>query len=240
MRKIVVSDIHGCLEEFEELLVKVKYNHNEDQIISLGDIVDRGPDSMGALKKLKDLNAICILGNHEENHLRYYHHRQKQEIDSNYKIPMRNLANHKKEVQYSLTKEDFEWMKTWSRYVHFGDNWLGVHAGLEPGVPLEKQKDSTLTNIRYIDNETNKMVKLDKDFNAPPNSRYWTESHQGPYNVVYGHHVRFFDSPVVSEKFGVKTIGIDTGCVFGGSLTCFILPTEEVISVKAKKVYYEI
>lgn len=69
-RTIIISDIHGCIEEFNELLVKVRFNRSNDQLILLGDYVDRGPASMEvverAMKLVRQDNAIALRGNHDQ------------------------------------------------------------------------------------------------------------------------------------------------------------------------------
>src|SRR5690606_23504955 len=67
-RTLVISDIHGELALFEELLQEAGYNAAEDQLILLGDYVDRGPDSKGVLERvveLKKQGAIVLRGNHD-------------------------------------------------------------------------------------------------------------------------------------------------------------------------------
>ncbi len=68
-RTLVISDIHGELTLFEELLQTAGYNPDQDQLILLGDYIDRGPDSKRVLEKvmeLKDGGAVVLKGNHED------------------------------------------------------------------------------------------------------------------------------------------------------------------------------
>ena len=68
-RILIISDIHGELDTFDKLLQKAKYDANNDQLILLGDYVDRGPNSKGVLNRvieLKDLGAIVLRGNHDD------------------------------------------------------------------------------------------------------------------------------------------------------------------------------
>ena len=61
-----VGDIHGCYEQLMEALVKIKFNANTDRLISVGDLVDRGPDSVKCLNLLKELWFHAVSGNHED------------------------------------------------------------------------------------------------------------------------------------------------------------------------------
>lgn len=68
-RTIAISDIHGCVDELNELLTRMKYTSNRDRLILLGDYVDRGRDSRGTVKRVMELvreGAIALRGNHDQ------------------------------------------------------------------------------------------------------------------------------------------------------------------------------
>ena len=71
-RTIFIGDIHGCVEEFDEMLAKLSYNPQEDRVILLGDLVDRGPDSAGLVKKAREMKLECLMGNHEHKFVKWY------------------------------------------------------------------------------------------------------------------------------------------------------------------------
>ncbi len=81
MKKLIVAvgDVHGCIEEFQELLKTLQYNKDQMRLVLLGDLVDRGPDSAGCVKLARRLNLECIQGNHEEKHLRWRQHEIKRQ-----------------------------------------------------------------------------------------------------------------------------------------------------------------
>ena len=69
MRTLVIGDIHGELAMVQALVKKVKYDSSQDELIFLGDYIDRGPDSKGVIafmKQLQQAGAICLSGNHEQ------------------------------------------------------------------------------------------------------------------------------------------------------------------------------
>ena len=72
-RTLVVGDVHGCLDELRDLLDAVHYS-SADRLVFVGDLVDRGPDSVGVVRLAQDLGAVAVLGNHERKHLRYEQH----------------------------------------------------------------------------------------------------------------------------------------------------------------------
>jgi bis(5'-nucleosyl)-tetraphosphatase (symmetrical) len=237
-RTIIIGDVHGCLVELKELLSKLNYNPLEDRIILAGDYVDRGPNSSGVVKYARENKLEGVLGNHDEKLIRYRKHKKKLAENPNYKIPMRQLSGEKLAVFEALSDEDFAYLESLPTYIELENNWIVAHAGLEPGKTLPEQDPGKLTHIRFVNPETLKTVSLDDNYEAPEGSVYWTDLYKGPYSVIYGHNVHQLDAPEIREVApGIKTIGIDTGCCFGGNLTAFILPTEEFVSVKAKENY---
>lgn len=254
-RVLVFSDIHGCFDEFEELLEKAKYNPSSgDVICMLGDFVDRGPKSAEVVrwfskqtKSLGSSKVMAVYGNHEDRYIRYYRHLQKKKLNPNYNIPMRPLSKEKTEVLNSLSNEDLNYLSNLPAFIHFEDrNWVGVHAGFEPGKSLDFQDKGKVAFIRYLNSDNLKTVALNHDFMPPAGSTYWTDVYDLPYNVMYGHNVHSLTDPrVFINKHGKQLVGIDTGAPFGGHLTCFVLPsnsTESVtpdnfVQVKAKKIY---
>src|SRR5262245_8483701 len=67
---IVIGDIHGCFDELHELLDRIGPS-SEDTIVSVGDLIDRGPQPVGVVRFFRDMpNARAVMGNHEDKHLR--------------------------------------------------------------------------------------------------------------------------------------------------------------------------
>lgn len=64
-RDFLLGDLHGCMSEFNALLEAVKFDRAVDRVFAVGDLVDRGPDSMGALRLLREPWFFTVLGNHE-------------------------------------------------------------------------------------------------------------------------------------------------------------------------------
>ena len=65
-RDFVVGDLHGCIDEFEALLKQVDFDYSKDRMFSVGDLVDRGPDSMACLRLLREPWFHAVMGNHED------------------------------------------------------------------------------------------------------------------------------------------------------------------------------
>jgi diadenosine tetraphosphatase ApaH/serine/threonine PP2A family protein phosphatase len=226
VRTILAADIHGCLEEFKELLKILSYNPGSDRLILLGDLIDRGPESLGVVRMARSLKLESVMGNHDEKLLKW-------------------LKNEKRDNNHyysSFNEEDINYISRMPYYIKLNDNTVAVHAGLRTAIPLEKQTNEDMSHMRYISKDgkfvsLNSVRKLGKE---AAGAYFWTERYYLPYNVVYGHHVHSNDYPLIEEVTpGVFCYGLDTGCVFGGKLTAMILETKEIIQVPAKKIYYQ-
>lgn len=71
-RDFVIGDIHGCYDEFEYLLSQVNFDSTKDRVISVGDLIDRGKDSLSCIKLLDKPWFYMVLGNHEQVILDWY------------------------------------------------------------------------------------------------------------------------------------------------------------------------
>jgi len=102
--------------------------------------------------------------------------------------------------------------------ISFGDALL-VHGGVDTGRPLAEQDVECLLNTRSVPPENG--------YDGP----FWFDEYEGPERVFFGHTV--LDAPVVTEH----VVGLDTGCVYGGSLTAYDYRAEEAVSVPAFETY---
>jgi diadenosine tetraphosphatase ApaH/serine/threonine PP2A family protein phosphatase len=229
-RNIIIGDIHGCIEEFNELLNKLNYNPIDDRVILLGDLIDRGPDSVAVVKRAQELNLECVMGNHEHKFLKWYKsHGSRGDVYD------------KKGYYSDFSETDINYIFKMPNYIKI-DNIIIAHAGLKPGVPIEHQTKDDLLYLRYTDKDKKfiSLKKIHKIGKEAAGAHFWTEFWQGPESVIYGHNVSSQEFPLIEEVApGVVCYGLDTGCCFGGNLSCLIIETKEIIQVKAKKVYYQ-
>lgn len=70
-RFFVLGDVHGCVDELNALVTKLNYNATTDQLILAGDITSKGPDSVGVIRRAKELGALCVRGNHDDEVIRF-------------------------------------------------------------------------------------------------------------------------------------------------------------------------
>lgn len=207
-----IGDIHGCLGHLQDLLELVNPDLDKHQLVFVGDYVDRGPHSAGVVdyiinlkKKYNPANIICLMGNHERMFLDFLQGKDE----------MFFLLNGGRETLISYWGEQWEsrerrlpphhqdFFRSLKFYFETED-YIFVHGGLRPGLPLAAQTEEDLLWIRK------EFILSDYDFGR---------------RVVFGH------TPVRLPLIMPNKIGIDTGAVYGNKLTCIRLPEEHIFSV---------
>ncbi|MCL2011805.1 MAG: serine/threonine protein phosphatase [Cystobacterineae bacterium] len=206
MRTLVVGDVHGCLQEFDALL-RLSGLRRGEQLVLLGDMVAKGPNSAGLLRRMREWNAKAVRGNHEEHLLRY--RRNPKGLPK-----LQPLAQ-------TLCEEDWQLLENLPLWLHIDDKHLAVHAGLLPGLPLEKQNPEHLLTMRSMDSSG----KASPSWEGIPWATLW----HGPPHVFFGHDAR--------RKLQTLpwATGLDTGCVYGGSLSACLLPEHRLLQVPAQQ-----
>lgn len=212
-----IGDVHGCRKELELLLEAIKPGE-EDLLIFVGDLINRGPDSHGVLELVRRLRgAYCLLGNHELRLLRYH---EKGQAD--------NLKPYDYATINSLTAEDWAFLKTFHLTLHFpGLQTVFVHAGFLPDKPWEKQGPNIITRIQSINRKTGAYGKRSE----VPKGTSWMQFWKGPPFAICGHTPR---NEVARTRWAMC---IDTGCVYGGKLTAYELTEQRLYQIDALRPY---
>jgi polynucleotide kinase-phosphatase len=226
----IIGDIHGCSSELETLLAELGYEdgvHPEGRTaVFVGDLVDRGPDSPGVLRRVMGMvrsgTALCVPGNHE-NKLGRYLKGSKVQQTHGLAETIEQLAREPEE----FVQEVREFIRGLvSHYVLDGGRLVVCHAGLP-----EKYHGRTSGRVRSHALYGETTGETD-EFGLPV--RYpWAEEYRGKAVVVYGH------TPVPDTSWVNNTICLDTGAVFGGRMTALRWPERELVDVPAEKVWYE-
>lgn len=252
MRKIIVGDVHGCIDEFRGLLKLVDFRQYDDFLLQVGDLMDRGPDPVACVRLARELGAVVLMGNHEEKHVRWRKHeaRRAEGVAAGRtpkKNPMRPFRPEAAAQNEALTDEEIDWMSCLPFTFDLGRDLIAVHAGFEPAYPVREQLDSkALLRVRFVDSEGEMAGYADGSLSQPPDSIFWTDLWSQKWDriesVVYGHAIHSLEDPHITKTQHGYCYGIDTGCVYGGRLTAMILDEEgrvEFAQVKAKKTYYD-
>jgi hypothetical protein len=216
---LIVGDVHGCREELEDLLEASGWE-DDDELVLVGDLVAKGPDSLGVIRLVRELGARAVRGNHDQHCLRWWD--AKCAGDD---LPVLRPAHQR--VADDLEEEDWQWLAALPLWIELPEHdTLVVHAGLLPDLPLEDQDPYDLMNMRSI---------LD---DGTPSKSYeegtpWAAVWPGPRLVVFGHDA------VRGLQNRPHSVGIDTGCVYGGWLTGLWVPRRDLVSVPARGTYAE-
>lgn len=205
----VIGDIHGCYDEFIALSQQIGITE-DDLIIALGDIVDRGAQSVALFDYFKNReNAVVLMGNHERKHLN----------------GVLSYAQEIVKVQFQDRYGEFlAWLKTLP-YFYETDTAIIVHAFFEHDKKLYEQKEAVLAGTtagsRYLEGK----------YEA---GKYWSDYYRGEKPIIYGHHV-VGEEPKIKHN----TYGIDTGACHGGRLTAIELPSFTIHQLKVDQDYWK-
>ena len=223
----VIGDVHGCLDEMKELIDKANRIETDPLFIFVGDLVNKGPYSLGVLRQVKEMklngNAFAVRGNHDESALRRF---RNYKTDPVHEIPQRY------EWIKDLREDDFNFLSDLPYTISIPSfNAIIVHGGILPGKPLEIQKLNDFTNMRNIIDTGDPFEKeglvgyVNIDKGVP-----WVDMWPGPEHVYFGHDARR------KLQLSEHATGLDTGCCYGGELTgVFINKGRQMLSVRSKQ-----
>ena len=234
----IIGDIHGCFEELTELLAKLGYRVQRNgetlalrppenrKAIFVGDLVDRGPGITDVLRLVMAMTrsgaALCVPGNHDMKLLRKLRGRD---------VPVKHgLIDSLQQLENeppAFTEEVIGFLDGLvSHYVLDDGKLVVAHAGLKE--ELQGRGSAAVREFALFGDTTGET----DEFGLPVRLN-WAANYRGRAYVVYGH------TPVAQPEWLNRTINIDTGCVFGGSLTALRYPEKELVSVPARRTYYQ-
>ncbi|MGP4077188.1 bis(5'-nucleosyl)-tetraphosphatase PrpE [Halobacillus sp. K22] len=231
MKIDVIGDVHGCLDELKQLFTELGYEwksglpfHPDGRTpIFVGDITDRGPASVECIRfvcqlVLEEKMALYVPGNHCNKLYRFFLGNPVEETHGleTTADEYRSLSNR----EQKKVRKQFMTLVEESPLYHVLEEADAViaHAGIRRE-DIGKNNKKVKTFVLYGDITGEKLP------DGRPVRRDWAQHYDGDLWVVYGH------TPVREPRFVNKTVNIDTGCVFGGQLTAFRLPEEELVSV---------
>lgn len=222
-RVIIVGDVHGCAAQLEALLAKVHFRLNVDQLVMVGDLVNKGPDSIAVIRLCQRYQAVAVLGNHDFTLLELCaQHRRTPFQQADLKDPVKRLA-------ITFPPDCEQYLRRLPHIIAIPQYRLVVvHAGIDPRVPhLSSQSIYNLMHMRRVDvsREGNDGVVVRGDA-----GELWGSLYEGPETIIFGHAAK---TAYQQHRFA---IGIDTGCVYGDSLTAMMYskdePTGAFVAVK--------
>lgn len=268
MATYAIGDVQGCLQPLEALLKQINFDQEQDTLWFVGDLINRGPNSLATLRFIKSLGEkhISVLGNHDLHLLAVAYGVQ--------------AINKKDTINDILEANDREELITWLRHrplLHVKNNFTMVHAGLAPiwnlkqamnlasevetclrgddvksylahmygNAPTSWQDDlQGFARFRCIINYMTRMRycyedgSIDLNFKGklmdkPADLMPWYEvpvRKNAEVKIIFGHWAS------LEGRTNFKNVyALDTGCVWGQSLTALRLEDEKRFSVKCVK-----
>ncbi len=220
-RTVIVGDVHGCRDELDALLDKVTFTTG-DKLVFVGDLIARGPDSLGVLDIARRTGAVIVRGNHEDKLLAWYAASQGR-IRASRKMKEEGLGRMHTVIAYALREVDWSLMQTSPLYYELPEHGACVvHAGVLPGAPLAEQDWSTLMHIRCVTARGEASEEK-----GPKGGKLWGSAYRG--GDVGGPHIVFGHNALPEPQFHSWATGIDTACVYGGRLTAMVLAAGQPI-----------
>lgn len=230
----IIGDVHGCYDELVTLLGELGYTFNEKSVLPpegrkavfLGDLVDRGPKIPDVLRLVMTMveagTALCIPGNHDVKLLKALKGKNVQ-VTHGLADSLAQLANETPEFKQKVM-QFLDGLV--SHYVLDGGKLVVAHAGLKAN--MQGRSSGAVREFALYGETTGETDEFGLPVRYP-----WATDYRGEAMVVYGH------TPVPKPDWLNRTINIDTGCVFGGTLTALQYPERELVSVPALHTYAE-
>lgn len=234
----VFGDVHGCVDEMRMIISDLR-SAGATKIVSLGDLVDRGPDSAACVelwdKERRTFEeSVLILGNHDSKVLRAAGHTRRF-FDCGKAIPM-NMASLD---QWCVVERDGVLVSSLvgnergeriikilenSVLFHQHGDYAFVHGGIPTRMrhlPSKIHKCKDFMYCRYVADDDGRMITLGEEGGIP--HHFWAEDYDGRFGkVFFGHQPHGAD-----EIFDYKhAVALDTGCVFGGVISGAVIDTE--------------
>lgn len=233
----LVGDVQGCARELDLLLEAIRFDASRDQLWCLGDLVNRGPDSLAAMRLWSSVGGLGLLGNHDISALLSFSGTRPRKLPT---LKALFAAPDAEDLVGQLRQLPI--------LVHLppvgdGPDVWAVHAGLHPSwtdlpavatrINDSPHDDDWLrggdvvfaTNVRCCTADGRRLEHTGQPDGCPPPSRPWDVFYRGESLVVHGHWA------MRGYYRGERTMGLDSGCVYGGSLTAWCQDEDRIVQI---------
>ncbi len=238
----IVGDVQGCARELEDLLATVRFDRGRDTLVTVGDLVNRGPDSLAAVRIWEDVGGLGVLGNHEVYAVMAFEGRWPRKadtLDGLFRAPdagrivgrLRDLP-----VLLRLDVPGGAVERVWVVHGGIHPAWHDLEAvrrRLDPSVHdaafLTSPEVKFATRVRCCTPDGTMCREDGPPERCRPPCRPWDAYYNGADLVVHGHwawrgHYR-----------GRATIGLDDGCVYGGTLVAYCPEEDRIVRVPSRR-----
>jgi hypothetical protein len=220
-RTLFVGDLHGCADEFALLLEEMDFTPATDRLLLTGDAFSRGPQPVEVWDLICQTGAVMVLGNHDERLIAQLQRHLKG------KPPKSKHSDQERTITALAPYADhlLPWLEALPLYIT-GDapeEFILVHAGINP--------EKGLSGTQHDEFLTLRTWPPTKGIEGPR----WHDAYKQEKLVVFGH-----DAPrglVVKREAQQRPdiIGLDSGCVYGDSLSGYILEEDRIVQVKSQQ-----
>jgi bis(5'-nucleosyl)-tetraphosphatase (symmetrical) len=234
----LVGDVHGCARQLDRLIATIRFDPDDDELWCLGDLVNTGPDSLEVLRLWRDVRGRGILGNHDVYALRAFartRKRRKDTLDSLFAAKdAGELLERLRQLPILVHLPGDERVRdVWIVHAGLHPEWLDLPAlaeRLNPGPHddawLESDDVTFATRVRFCTPAGER-----NDETGPPGSseepfRPWDQLWGGHEFVIHGHWAQrgFYRT--------LRTMSLDSGCVYGNALTAWCQEEDHLVHVK--------
>ena len=235
----LIGDVHGCIDELRALLDTLGYRPDPAcgfasdtgrKAVFLGDLCDRGPDSVGVLRTAMAMvdagQAYAVPGNHDAKLLRALRGKDVKRthgLDATL-TQVDSLADSERESFRESAAQFLDSLV--SHLVLDGGRLVAAHAGLPEA--MQGRGSGAVREFCLYGQTTGRVTE-----HGFPERLDWAANYAGTAAVVHGHVA------VNAAVWRNNVLNLDTGCVFGGRLSALRWPEREVVSVPAARVHHE-
>jgi bis(5'-nucleosyl)-tetraphosphatase (symmetrical) len=233
----LVGDLQGCVRPLERLLRAVKFDPGRDELWCLGDLINRGPESLATLRLWRDVGGLGVIGNHEVYALLArggIWPRKSDTLDALFAAPDGEALLGRLRALPVLVylSGGAGYADAWCVHAGLHPGWLDLHAaaaainaGPHDDAWLRADAVSFATRVRCCTASGERSRYDEGPEGCPPPYRPWDALYTGSTRVVHGHWARrgFYR--------GARTIGLDSGCVYGGPLTAWCQEEDRIVQV---------
>jgi protein phosphatase len=229
----IIGDVHGCFSELNALFTLLGYKRDSRvgwrspagrMPVFVGDLVDRGPASVAVVELVMRMvdheAAFCVAGNHD---LKFERYLSGEPLPLLYGLDT-TVAEFERQSEETRARTLAFLGQLPGQYVFDGGRLVVAHTGLPESLHGVDTPD--VRHVAAYGVHDDAVDPRDIEKRHP-----WIVDYAGAAHVVYGH------TPVLEARWRNRTIGIDTGCVFGWRLTALRWPERLLVSVPAERVY---
>jgi len=236
----VVGDVHGCALELGDLLDEIRFDPVKDELFTVGDLVNTGPDSLGAMRIFRDAGGKAVLGNHDIYALRAHAlsvPRRSDRLDALF-------ASKECDALFALLRacpaivrleRDLSPTGVWLVHAGLHPDWIDLPA-LAARLAAQPHDDDWLhgddvtfmTRVRCCDRFGDRLKFAGRPADAPPPYHAWDAYYTGEDLIVHGHWA------MRGHYRGPRTMGLDSACVYGGHLTAWCVDDDRIESVPCR------